>query len=299
MAIHKKRGWIWTDEDKEWVHTWQRSVDRRAKQVAEQARRFAESVPEFAGEAEAMAARMAQSTRRLVEIDGRRNGRKYQQISPADARAALTDTEASWTSWTTFMGRADVRAAVNRANRAIRDSRQVYRAAVDTAVAAFVERAEGPEFAEEMRRWAGEIDTYAEALAWAAGSLVDGCDATMRQDLKRVLLVRFIRLLASDANLGDRLGQFLSTVPPPAFRALLEFVLGLAFVHAETHRLELARGEPLVLQLGTTRTAIANTLGMSANGLAADLRTHADASVLAPSQFDFLGYQLSVAARPT
>lgn len=64
----------------------------------------------------------------------------------------------------------------------------------------------------------------------------------------------------------------------------------------ETRRLEDARRDPLVLELGSTVSTVMSMLGMTANGLSSDLRKRRDATLdpMPDVEFDLLGYDYSV-----
>jgi len=103
MATQGKLGWIWTDDEKNWIKQYQ---------------------PQLRREYRAIRRKLKNVYGALLELDGRARGRKHQPISPDQARELLALLPEKTRFWLALARRHDVKAA-GQATERMRRRRKV------------------------------------------------------------------------------------------------------------------------------------------------------------------------------
>ena len=188
MATKTTRGWEWTPRERESIKVWQGQVRTNSARMGEQVRRFKDAVPQFAGEAATLADPVLQLADQLLTLDGRRHGRKYQQLSPEEANQKLGLIAASQELWRAFTTRDEVVAAIREANRGINQRRREFVKMLDEAKRKLLQQLDSDAYREQLEK---EVDVLLDC-AKVSAALARRESGPSADDLRRYLLVQVI-----------------------------------------------------------------------------------------------------------
>src|SRR5947208_1195403 len=104
MSTKTKR-FIWSEEKKEWLKSWQPKLRRDLNKLTEQVSRFKEALPNFAHEAENAAAPFLQVGWSLLQLSWKN---KFNPLSPEEAEVEFGRMNEKSALWRGFVARSDV-----------------------------------------------------------------------------------------------------------------------------------------------------------------------------------------------
>ena len=112
MATQEKRGWIWTSDEKEWMKTWKRTLHKNHDSICVQLHRFKESLPDYAEKAAKAAQPFLNSCEPLLSLNEKAAGKKYQSMSPEEAKQKLNVTELHFKEFASFINSSEIQQAI-------------------------------------------------------------------------------------------------------------------------------------------------------------------------------------------
>jgi hypothetical protein len=226
MATQETRGWIWTQQEKDSVTTWKTEVRKHQNRIAEQTKRFRESVPEYASEAAAVSKPFLDLAQELVTFTEGVQRRKYQPFSPETVNEMLNEMRLRLEEWLAFMHGPDVRNAIADANKRIGAQRRAVQKQQRNA------RKEREELLHS-EQFTGILDGHVSYLVKAAADMAALARAMHHSGpfgeeedvpiLERLLLIHFVRSTyeSRPANRAA-LAAFISSTPKPTMEAVLK-----------------------------------------------------------------------------
>lgn len=247
MAHLEKRGWVWNSDEKQWLRGSKTKLKRQQRQVSEQVRRFGERLPSLAKEASRVAQPFLDTAKVLLSLGGRTGDRKYQPMSPDDAKTKLEDAERALVAYADFTSREDVRDAIAEANKRTRTKEREFKKEVRQAKQQILDQLDSAEFDATMDAQVSELMKSAETTAALAQSLLReyGQPADL-PILQRFVLVKFvIQAHEFSPDRRDEMRRFVHSGQIPGIRDVLKQTLHLLIRDDATHKLRhAARGLP-------------------------------------------------------
>lgn len=248
MATREHKGWIWTQEEKQWIKTWERDVQTQYRRLIEQVERFQKAVPGFLEEAAKTAQPFLAEAEGLLTFAQGAARRKYQQLSPNEAKQKLSDVHAHLAAWSEFIGRPDVQAAIRDANRQIDAQKRTQQKQRREARAQMDQKFKTPEFAQELDGYVSLLFEETNEMAARLQNLFPAYipnrgninfyqkpfDASpdrpiLRQRLQRLLVVTFIRTLYQfSSDVRKAIEPFVHRQPAPNLREVARLTLSQA-----------------------------------------------------------------------
>ena len=119
-TLNQKRGWQWTDEEREDRKAKLRRLQNVLSKIEEQVWRINRHLPQFNKPASEAFHAVAKAFAPLKDLDICNQGRKYQPISPEEADRIFDDAESMLKPWKDFTSLPDYTAALQATNRHIR-----------------------------------------------------------------------------------------------------------------------------------------------------------------------------------
>lgn len=303
MAHHATRGWVWASDERLWIGTWQRKVSAQRRRIAEQLHRFQAALPDLAVEAAALVRPLLEECDRLLMLDGRHHGRKYQAMSPEEARLVLQHVGRLLDEWQRFTGRPDVMTRIREANTRSRAAGRKFRDAVRNLGERVETEMVRPEFRARYTALAAEIETVMGFLAkdirrrQCYGTEVD------EPILTRYAMVQFLRASTMlDRNRRGGLEAWVRSHPEATFREIVMEVVASVQVDEVRSWLTLAARVPAVASTIPAGTELGFLAAGAHRGVDETVRgwktLGLNASVLAREDFSFLTLDCSLEARP-
>jgi len=198
MATREKRGWVWTDAEKQWVKNHKRRWLAEHKSVTTQLERFAKSLPMLLKEVSEAARPLVTAFDDLLRLDGRVDGKKYQHMSPEEARDKDDALTSHRKELNAFLGRSDVQQAIGNANKIIRELKRAAHAEKERQLNQLEDLIESPWFDdvvdrhfERILRQTAEYGGLAQGIAQL--SLPESHPTVDDKTSERLILVHFVR----------------------------------------------------------------------------------------------------------
>lgn len=229
MATQETKGWIWTPEEKQWIKSWKRDVLTAYKRIAEQVDRFQTAVPAFADEAASTADPIITEAQVLLDLAKGAARRKYQTLSPDEARKRLNDGKEQLKAWKAFTNRPDVQAAICDANRQIGAQKSAQRKKRREARVQMEQQFKSTEYAQVLDYYVDEVfKETAKFVALGQGYPFIGFEGTDddRPELQRLMVVHFIRACTMFCDpVHTAVEQFVQRQPPPTLKEVLRHTI--------------------------------------------------------------------------
>jgi hypothetical protein len=234
MATQEKRGWVWTPEEKEWIKTWQRKLQNQYDKMLEQLRLHERQLPQFVGDAKAAARPFLEACKPLLDLDGRRAGRKYQNISPEEAMERLKGVNSTVEEWNRFATRGDVSGAA-------RDLRDEHQERQHRAASELAQWLGSTAFDRDVDEWLRQVTMH---LNMWVGMLHGENDEGNLAVLRRLALVHFIRFTyEGNERRAGKTADIVRATPAPPITDVLR--TALAELIRDTATEYLKKGFPL------------------------------------------------------
>jgi hypothetical protein len=124
MAVKEQNGWVWTEQEKQWIKTWKPYVQFQSKKLTTQVDRFQKGLPKFADEAAKAAQSYLRAAKALLTLAEQAKSRPYLPVSPEEAKQLLYGFEDQLLPWKAFTRCPEVQAAILAHNRALQKKRR-------------------------------------------------------------------------------------------------------------------------------------------------------------------------------
>lgn len=288
MAERTKRGWIWTDDEKEDWRNHNHRIRVEAKRASTQVQRFKQSVPSFAPEAAKTSEPLIESFDQLDRIDVRSRGRKYQPISPDEAYNRLEQFDRLLAAWETFMRRADVQKATRQVNREVSAQKRRHQKHRKQVKQRVIAQLATPEFAQGIQEATDFFISELNVLAQCAYDAHDFKGSTDPQFIQTLMHVHFVRNTCTfSPEQKQALRRFVAVCPPPAIGEVIREALFLLAKVSLLSRIESPRFRATLDE--RVAAIVFETYGSVCRSLDEWQRTDVQLTDLSPGYFQIQG----------
>ena len=303
MATQEAKGWIWTPEEKQWIKTCEREVRTVYKGLSEQVDRFHSVVPTFADEAAQVAQPFLTTTERLLALADGAARRKYQPLSPDEAKLMLRDVHVHLSTWSTFMHRPDVQDAIQNANRQIDAQKRAQQKQRREVRAQLDQQLKSPEFARLLDGYTDQVfEESARFVALAQGFPFLGPVSTEadRPLLQRLSLVHFIHACTLfSAPVRKALEPYVHRQPTPTLKEVVRYTIAVVIQDHCSHLLSARSGAGQQISIQDVLIVyLQGAFDGLLNSLEAWKKEGSTIRSVSTDYFTILGVDYSLAAQP-
>jgi len=195
MANQEKRGWVWDDGEKAWISSWKQEVRGMCTRINNQLVRFQDYLPAYYDEARKVADPYLNLADDLLYLDGRASGRKYQPMSPEEAKVSVNRLPSLFQEWTKFMNRQDITKAIQEKNKKIQKTNRDIKKKEREAKAEVFETLESEEYQKKLKAMIESVINKAGQVIPLSKGILNPVklDKSDKKILQRLLLVHFVR----------------------------------------------------------------------------------------------------------
>jgi hypothetical protein len=256
MATKHNR-FIWSEDKKDWLKTWQPGLRRNVNRFSKQLSLFKQVLPDFAQEAEIAARPYLESGWLLLHLSWKN---KFNPLSPESAEAKLSRLNESLASWTDFTSRPDVARAVAGVNAKVQNDKRERQEALRNSEQAFLAYTNSDQFTEDITKMAATVMEKIQTVTAVAMDLSGHGTPEDLPLLERLCLVQYIRMMHEfNPRVREAVAQYLSTNASGTMRDLLSFTLRSVII--ETTRGHLQRPDLFVPDVNDAKLRIIVYLG--------------------------------------
>ena len=287
MAEKQKRGWVWSDREKEWFEELRTfRPTKKYQSVIQQAQLFEKLIPRFSKQARALASKYETTYERSKAITSGRK-RKFQELSPDEAAKMLAELNEKWAGWNAFLGRSDVQQAISKANREANRKKNEAKKGIERVLRSTL-------FAEKVR---DNVDSIIRETDANANLLQDFAKSKKKPSADEIARLHQIEILRTwyffNRKRTALITSLVTGVPRPPIRQLITFMVS-EVLKEEVEDYEktppFARGR-LKSIIEASAHAVINTL-LDVNGL------HSKVKPLKKNWFEICGVDYSIEAQP-
>ena len=291
MAQQEKRGWLWSDTDK--LPEKLDELERKAKNVEIQLKRFADALPDLGPEATQVGRAFTEAAKPLITLwKGRKN--KFLPLSPEDATLALARARSAEDAWQKFVAREDVQDAVRGINRNVRAKERGTRNVLADARHQALARLDTPEFRGQLRE---QLERALEHALLMATTVRGFGDQQHRAMVRRLGIVHFVRISCEESDeRAARVDAFIRQTPSPStVEVATEAALNLL-------RDEISTLDPRRPQFGAPQSRVMTYMQAAVEGLLHSMlewvREGKTPEQIGKGYFTVLGHDFTLDARP-
>lgn len=235
----KNSRFIWNEEKKNWLKTWQPKLRRDVNKLTEQVSRFKKALPHFAQEAENAAQPFLESGSLLLRLSWKN---KFNPLSPEEAEVEFNKIREKFALWTAFTNRTEVSQTIAEINRKVQTAKREQQTAWKEAERLFLTHINTEEFEKSIQSQAATVTEQLKQMAILAISLASYGHKEDLPVLQRLLLLHFVRSIYDfDPPVKEAVAHFLSENPSAKAADLLMCVIRSVIVERTKSHLQRSR----------------------------------------------------------